>query len=514
MDIVTYALSKKYTNDTVIGLGAIKGSPATVKSYTYDVDGNTIITFEWTATDDTKRTSTVSVKRGIDGRGIASAYFNEEGKLVIVLEGGEALDPITMPSASVEISKLPDNAITQKADGIYVETVDLDDYVEKEDGKSLVLDTDIVQISNNKDAIDILNGDNTVDGSVDKKIATAIGGLTKLEKEISETVPTVEEARDNVLYLVPSETEGVYEQWMLIGDEVVSLGSTEVDLSNYVEKVDGKGLSTNDYTDDDKELVETIEDKVDKVEGKGLSTNDFTDNDKDAVDSIENKVDRYATMPTPSSELSGTIAQYVGSGDVYQNGYFYICVQNDLGTWVWREKDVQKPADSSFKGTKDEWDDLSDEQKAQYETVIFTDDYEDDVYTKEEVDGLLDEKQDVLPTVVNDKYLHTNSTTGALEWSDLTNTFKKIYTFGEVVDSYTLQTNHVYLLIGNCHPTPVAESQELNGIGLIVTFYGAIMHKTNLSGTIMDNFTISELTLSKGVTTNFRGILYDISDLY
>lgn len=124
------------------------------------------------------------------------------------------------------------------------------------------------------------------------------------------------------------------------------------------------------------------------------------------------------------------------------------------------------------------------------------------------------EEVPTLPTVVNDKYLHTNATTGALEWSDLTNTFKKIYTFGEVADSYTLQTNHVYLLIGNCHPTPIAESQELNGIGLIVTFYGAIMHKTNLSGTIMNNFTISELTLSKGVTTNFRGILYDISDLY
>ena len=345
MDILSYALSKKYTNDTVIGLGAIKGSPATVKSYAYDVDGNTIITFEWTATDNTKRTSTVSVKKGIDGHGIVNAYFNEEGKLVIALEGGETLDPITMPSASVEISKIPDNAVTQKADGIYVKTVDLDGYVEKEDGKSLVLDTDITQISNNKDAIDILNGDNTVDGSVDKKITTAIGGLTKLEKEISLTVPTVEEAKDNVLYLVPSEKEGVYEQWMLVRNEVVSFGNTEIDLSNYVEKVEGKGLSTNDYTNEDKTLVGTIKDKVDKVEGKGLSTNDYTNEDKEEVDSIKNKVDRYATMPTPSSELSGTIVQYVGLGDVYQNGYFYICVQNDLGTWVWREKDVQKPKD-------------------------------------------------------------------------------------------------------------------------------------------------------------------------
>lgn len=33
------------------------------------------------------------------------------------------------------------------------------------------------------------------------------------------------------------------------------------------------------------------------------------------------------------------------------------------------------------------------------------------------LDELLDEKQDKLPAVTNDKYLHTNATTGALEWS-------------------------------------------------------------------------------------------------
>lgn len=39
-------------------------------------------------------------------------------------------------------------------------------------------------------------------------------------------------------------------------------------------------------------------------------------------------------------------------------------------------------------------------------------------YTKGEDDELLGAKQDKLPTIVNDKYLHTNATTGALEWSD------------------------------------------------------------------------------------------------
>ena len=81
---------------------------------------------------------------------------------------------------------------------------------------------------------------------------------------------------------------------------------TAADLSLVLAEV-GKGLSTNDYSDEEKakvaDLLTAIEgilngsdidsfgdvesalaDKVDKVNGKGLSTNDFTDTYKDAVD--------------------------------------------------------------------------------------------------------------------------------------------------------------------------------------------------------------------------------------
>lgn len=55
-------------------------------------------------------------------------------------------------------------------------------------------------------------------------------------------------------------------------------------LDDKVDKVEGKGLSTNDFTDSYKNTVDTLETnvtllgstKVDKVSGKGLSTNDFT----------------------------------------------------------------------------------------------------------------------------------------------------------------------------------------------------------------------------------------------
>lgn len=78
-------------------------------------------------------------------------------------------------------------------------------------------------------------------------------------------------------------------------------------IANKVDKVEGKGLSTNDYMDADKQLVNEVlpaavnenaakiekigAQKVDKVEGKGLSTNDYTDEDKAEVAKIAEKAD-------------------------------------------------------------------------------------------------------------------------------------------------------------------------------------------------------------------------------
>lgn len=83
-------------------------------------------------------------------------------------------------------------------------------------------------------------------------------------------------------------------------------------LEGKVDKVAGKGLSTNDYTNGDKALVATIankqdklvaganisfsgntisatgiSNKVDKVAGKGLSTNDFTNSFKEKLEGVE-----------------------------------------------------------------------------------------------------------------------------------------------------------------------------------------------------------------------------------
>ena len=68
-----------------------------------------------------------------------------------------------------------------------------------------------------------------------------------------------------------------------------------------VDKVVGKGLSTNDYTDEAVAEVAKIANKVDKVEGKELSTNDYTDSDKSEVAKIAGKLDRSLTKLTVGS---------------------------------------------------------------------------------------------------------------------------------------------------------------------------------------------------------------------
>ena len=66
MDLISYALSKKYTDKTVEGLGGLKGEPCTIKSVTSKNNGTEIV-FEWVGTSGTIETSSIFVENGVDG---------------------------------------------------------------------------------------------------------------------------------------------------------------------------------------------------------------------------------------------------------------------------------------------------------------------------------------------------------------------------------------------------------------------------------------------------------------
>ena len=66
MDIVSYALSKKYTKESLLGGGAVVGKNVTVSSIT-PIDGGNRVTFSYTLDDGTVKTSAMDV---MDGNGI------------------------------------------------------------------------------------------------------------------------------------------------------------------------------------------------------------------------------------------------------------------------------------------------------------------------------------------------------------------------------------------------------------------------------------------------------------
>mgnify|MGYP006909793918 CR=1 FL=1 len=159
----------------------------------------------------------------------------------------------------------------------------------------------------------------------------------------------------NTIYMVPNESSranDVYDEyiWMVTtektGWEFLGNKHVEVDLTGYynktqvdkaiedsearstaaialkVDKVDGKQLSTNDYTTAEKQEVAKIANKVDKVEGKQLSTEDYTTAEKTKLSGIADNANNY-THPTtagnkhiPAGGTPGQILVNTGDGTV------------------------------------------------------------------------------------------------------------------------------------------------------------------------------------------------------
>ena len=111
---VAFAMSKKYTDDSMDGAGAVKGVPCTISAIDPitntggDVIGKRVI-FQWTSNSGTVTTTPMDVMYGEDGRGIASVEVDAAGNLVITYDdGAKETRPITLSVASLEfVDSLP-----------------------------------------------------------------------------------------------------------------------------------------------------------------------------------------------------------------------------------------------------------------------------------------------------------------------------------------------------------------------------------------------------------------------
>lgn len=66
MDIISFAKSKSYTDETVVGAGALKGVPCQIKSIE-DIEGGHRVTFLWVDNSDVEHTDTMDVMNGEKG---------------------------------------------------------------------------------------------------------------------------------------------------------------------------------------------------------------------------------------------------------------------------------------------------------------------------------------------------------------------------------------------------------------------------------------------------------------
>ncbi len=211
--------------------------------------------------------------------------------------------------------------------------------------------TDISNLQKNKaDKATTLAGYGITDamttGAVNSAIQSAIAKTGHASFQKVSSIPSADTAEENILYLVMNGDTGFYDIYAKVDAEVIRLDDTGVNLENYptnsdmqksieaavagkVDTVPGKGLSSNDYTDEDAEklasispnaeknyirsvnesefsvsvdgllavasvsidkisgLNDALRKKVDSVPGKTLSTNDFTDDDKNKLDSLD-----------------------------------------------------------------------------------------------------------------------------------------------------------------------------------------------------------------------------------
>lgn len=95
---------------------------------------------------------------------------------------------------------------------------------------------------------------------------TAAGHLKRKKVDNAEAIDLSSADADQYIYLVPKGMEAdadKFDEYMVLDGVLEKVGDWAVELSGYVQKEDGKGLSTNDYTDADRVKLSGLEEATD-----------------------------------------------------------------------------------------------------------------------------------------------------------------------------------------------------------------------------------------------------------
>ena len=179
-------------------------------------------------------------------------------------------------------------------------------------------------------------------------VNNAINNSSHLKRVITTTLPDVSKADKNTIYMIKvtsAKGNDKYQEYMLIDGSLQMIGDTSTDLTDYakisdvnneldnkVDKVAGKGLSTNDYTTADKsqvaqnktDILSLQNGKVDKVSGKGLSTNDLTNDLKASYNNAVKKSHTHNNSETLSKLTEDKAGNLIFAGStIYKSYHLY-----------------------------------------------------------------------------------------------------------------------------------------------------------------------------------------------
>lgn len=266
-----------------------------------------------------KATDTEAKKTEALIKDLMSQLGKTEDEVKQIIASGDLSKYITEPKLQETLKSYATKKDLQSIDV----TGQLDDYAKKTD-----VPTKLSQLTNDKSF------------KTEDEIRKLINESKKLKKEVVTSLPST--GKDDVIYLLKnkSDSNNVYSEYLWINGNWEIIGDTKVDLSEYAKKSEIKtklsdmtGDSTHrTVTDAEKDTWNTVSNKVDKVAGKQLSTNDFSNSHKSKVDAIPSSP-KYTDTVTTINGKTGAIskADIVALGIPSTNTTYGVASQSSNG---------------------------------------------------------------------------------------------------------------------------------------------------------------------------------------
>lgn len=129
------------------------------------------------------------------------------------------------------------------------------------------------------------------------EVDNLIDAIPKFDINVVQTLPS-SNISPTTVYLVPSNSESsdIYKEYIYVNNSWELIGIQKIDLSDYYNKTQTDNL---------------LNDKVDKVTGKGLSTEDYTTAEKTKLSNIEAEANKTVVVQTTGSSTTDVMSQNI-----------------------------------------------------------------------------------------------------------------------------------------------------------------------------------------------------------